>query len=191
MRSMLHGLVIATLTACSGGGGPAAVDAPTAIDGAVDGSPERDARFLGLWAVEQPNHALYEVTYYRFAADGTVTAGPSDPAGCSGHLSQHCVTGSVARCAKPAGKPCRGTPTCTFGDLWRSADDRTLVLYGVCSDGVARDIALSLDADTGRDTRGVDAAVVTVGGEPGWGHDNWDWSFRKCPAGTTPATCHL
>jgi hypothetical protein len=184
------------VAACSGGGGPS----PAAIDGGlVDAATdaradagEHAARFIGLWAVEQPFHALYEVTYYGLAADGVVTIGPSEPADCSGHLERHCVTGSVARCTPtPPQDTCQGTPTCLFGDRWRSTSDRIVVLAGVCSDGVARDIAIELDAATGDDSdwNGAGATVLTVGGETGWSHDNWTWSFRKCPPGTAPATC--
>jgi hypothetical protein len=200
------------LAACSGGGGPAggdaAIDGPSpidagrdgasvvdaAIDAAVDASTatEHDPRFIGLWAVEQPLHALYEVTYYRLAADGVVTIGPSEPPDCSGHLSRHCVTGSVARCTPvPPQESCIGTPTCVFGDRWYSLNDRVLVFAGVCSDNLARDLVIGLAADPTHDTDrgGAGGTLLTVGGETGWSHDNWTWSFRKCPAGTTPANC--
>lgn len=189
MRSTLAISAISTLlvAACSGGGGgpsPADVDAPVA---------EHHARFVGLWALEQPEHALYEVTYYALAADGAVTIGPSEPADCSGHLARHCVTGSVARCTPEApGETCAGAPTCVIGDRWHSAGDHVVVFAGVCSDGVARDLAIELAADASHDTAwgGAGGTLLTVGGEPGWSHDNWTWAFRKCPTGTTPATCH-
>ena len=183
----------AMVAACSGGGGgpsTPATDATSAIDAAVAGA--HAARFVGLWAVEQPNHALYEVTYYRLADTGAVTIGPSDPPDCGTHLERHCVTGSVARCTPaPPQDSCLGTPTCVFGDRWSSQGDRTLVIAGVCSDQVARDVVIQLPADASHAAQwgGAGATVLTVGGEPGWAHDNWSWAFRKCPPGTSAQTC--
>lgn len=187
-------LALASLaSACSGGAGPGGdPDAASPVDAAVDAPGEHHARFVGLWAVEQPSHALYEVTYYDLAADGRVTVGPSDPPDCTAHLERHCVTGSVARCtpAEPGGF-CQGAPTCLFGDRWHSQGERVLVFAGVCSDQVARDIVIQLEPDTGGNTGwgGAGGTLVSVGGETGWSHDNWPWAFRKCPPGTTPVTC--
>jgi hypothetical protein len=153
---------------------------------------EHHARMVGLWAVEQPFHAAYEITYYDLAADGALTTGPSDPADCTGHLARHCVTGSVANC-EPAetGGWCEGTVTCVFGDAWWSRGPSTLVIAGDCSDGAAREIVIALSEDsTGNSSfGGAGGTLMTVGGEAGWSHDNWAWSFRKCPAGTGVANC--
>ena len=188
MRWTLGALMLVSV-GC-GGGGPGAPDVDAAPP--LDGPGAHHARFVGTWAVEQPFHAAYEVTYYALAADGAVTVGPSDPAGCLGHLERHCVTGSVARCtAADPGAPCLGPPSCVFGARWYSLDERTLAIAGVCSDQVARDLVVELAADPATDTAwgGAGGTLVTVGGEAGWAHDGWDWAFRKCPAGTTPATC--
>ena len=76
-----------------------------ADDPPTPGEPrEHDERFVGLWAVTQPYHALYEQTLYWFHGDGRLEVGPSIPSDCSGHLSRHCVTGSVANCT-PAAPP--------------------------------------------------------------------------------------
>ena len=177
----LASLSLVVVVACSGGDGAAAVDAP------VD---ERAPELVGLWVVEQPFHALYERTFYRLDADGAVAIGPSEPADCTGHLARHCVTGSVANCLpRFPEETCVGTPTCVFGARWRSAGPRVMILDGVCDDGVARPIALQLSAAAVGDPDGGLVTVLTVGGEPGWSHDNWVWSFRKCPPGTTPETC--
>lgn len=177
-------LVTLVAAGCSGGDGAAPVDGPA--------GPAHAPRFVGLWAVEQPTHALYEVTYYRFDAAGALAAVASDPADCSGHLSEHCVTGSVADCVPVApDERCDGTVTCVFGATWRSLDARTLVIAGACSDAAARDIVLELPADASGDAQWGGAAVTvrTVGGDPAWSHDNWPWAFRKCPAGTGPSDC--
>jgi len=154
-------LVAALVAGCSGGG--TGDDAPPV-------EREHDPALVGRWAVEQPNHALYEVTYYDLGADGSLVAASSEPAGCTDHLSAHCVTGSVARCL-PRGdvEHCDATPSCVFADAWWSRGPETLVVTGACSDGTPRDIVL--EPATGR--------VISVGGEPGWSHDNWIWAFRK------------
>jgi hypothetical protein len=151
-----------------------------------------DSRFAGLWAVEQPLHALYEVTYYDFGTDGTLHAVVSDPAGCTGHLSEHCVTGSVANCVPaPGSSSCESTISCVFGDEWFSRSSSTLVIVGTCSDLTSREIVIEMNADPSANTEwgGSGAGLVTVGGDTGWSHDNWDWAFRKCRAGTDPTSC--
>ena len=142
---------------------------------------EHDPRFHGWWVVEQPFHAAYEETYYDFAPSGALTVGPSFPDNCSGHLSEHCVTGSVAKAPL----------SCVFGSSWYSLDASHVVIAGDCSDQVPRDIVIELAADPSSNTSfgGAGGTLLTVGGEAGWSHDNWDWAFRKCPSGTTPASC--
>lgn len=167
--------------ACSGGVDPEPEPQP---------SREHDARFVGLWAVEQPSHALYEVTYYDLRADGAIAIGPSDPADCQGHLGQHCVTGSVAACVPtPEQGRCQAELTCVFGATWWSRGSDTLVIAGDCSDAAPREIVLRFAADaTGNSSAGGGGAtLLTVGGDANWSHDNWDWVFRKCPSGDVTA----
>lgn len=149
-------------------------------------------RFIGLWVVEQPTHALYEATYYDFMADGTLITGSSIPGDCSGHLSRHCVTGSVANCVPdPATGWCESDLTCVFGDTWYSLDSSTLIIIGACSDDRPREILFAFSEDPSLDTEwgGAGAALVSVGSETSWTHDNWPWAFRRCPAGTDESTC--
>jgi hypothetical protein len=152
---------------------------------------EHHARFVGLWAVTQPYHALYEQTHYWFNADGSLLTGASEPADCSGHLSEHCVTGSVANCVPPAPGQgsCTGSISCVFGDAWGSVDDATLVIAGDCSDGVSRPITLAFNPDSSMNAGfGANATIVSVDGNANWSHDNWDWAFQKCEDGVE-ATC--
>ncbi len=152
---------------------------------------EHDARFTGLWAVEQPFHALYEVTHYDFQADGTLVTLASWPGDCSGHLSQHCVTGSVANCVPDQNTwRCESGLTCLFGDRWHSLDHQTLVIEGECSDGVVRDIVLGFSPDaSGNAAYGAEAVLETVDGDDAWSHDNWDWAFRKCAIDQDELAC--
>jgi hypothetical protein len=153
---------------------------------------EHDDRFVGLWALTQPYHALYEQTHYWFHADGQLITGGSEPADCTGHLSEHCVTGSVANCVPPAGQfRCTSTLTCVFGSEWFSLDSATLVIAGDCSDGLSRPITLAFNPDASMNSEfGANAMLVSVGGDANWSHDNWDWAFQSCPDGVE-ATCPL
>ena len=177
--------IVVGCAACSGGALPDPEPPPPE-------EREHHARFIGLWAVEQPTHAAYEVTYYQLAADGTLVTGVSDPADCLGHLSEHCVTGSVARCLPEAPSDrCSAELTCVFGDEWWSRGADTLVIRGDCSDAIPRDITIQLAADASANTEwgGAGGTLVSVGGEAAWSHDNWPWAFRKCPPGTDPTRC--
>jgi hypothetical protein len=138
---------------------------------------EHDPQFQGWWIVDQPFHALYESTLYEFQPDGTLVTGASNPNDCSGHLAAHCVTGSVANCVPTNGVDhCEGAVSCVFGTEWHSLDSTHVSIAGTCSDGQARDIEIEMTADP---------QVLSVGGQTGWSHDNWAWSFRKCADSTT------
>lgn len=143
---------------------------------------QHSARFVGLWAVEQPYHAAYEVTRYDFQATGALVVLDSWPDGCSGHLSEHCVTGSVSDCvAEPDNVWCEAERTCVFGDRWHSEDDQTLVIEGQCTDGISRDIVLHFGNDPSQNAEsGADVTLLTVDGQTGWSHNGWEWAFRKC-----------
>jgi hypothetical protein len=179
MRTLLASLL--ALGACSSS---PPIDPGTSPDAAEPVTPrEHHPRFHGWWVVTQPFHALYEETYYDFSSDGTLTVGPSDPANCSGHLSEHCVTGSVANA--------NASVSCVFGASWYSLDASHVAIAGDCSDVTPRDIVIELAVDPSSNTSfgGAGGTLVTVGGEAGWSHDNWDWVFRKCPSGADPSSC--
>ena len=146
-------------------------------------------RFAGLWVVDQPGHALYEKTYYTFHPDGRLSTGRSEPPDCGMHLERHCVTGSVAKCERGVLEFCEGSPSCVFGDRWRSLGPSTLLIAGKCSDGVAREIRLDFPVDRQFDPMTTTPSLASVGGEAGWTHDNWWWSFRKCKEGTDEHAC--
>jgi hypothetical protein len=191
---MSRHLVVCLLAACTSNP-PAGQDPtfpPDPIDPTNPPMRDHDPRFHGWWIVEQPNHALYEATYYDLRPDGTVGLGPSVPPDCGGHLGRHCVTGSVANCVPPASAGrCQSELTCVFGNEWFSTSSRHLVIVGTCSDGHPREIVIEMNADPSSNTSwgGAGGRLLSVGGELDWSHDNWEWAFRKCPAGTDPSTC--
>jgi hypothetical protein len=136
-----------------------------------------DPFFVGLWRVDQPMHALYEATLYDFRPDGelvtleTVTLG--------GREADY-VTGTVARLEDPTcvGMNCPTQIVCRFGGRWHSVSERRLVIEGVCSDNMIREIILDLTPIAGSDL--FTAEVVSVGGERGWAHHDFEWSWARC-----------
>ncbi len=146
----------------------------------VETKPEKIAQyddgFVGQWIVDQPSHALYESTLYRFQPDGTLQVGQAEPPNCEGHLAKHCVTGSVENCFSSTGH-CQSTLSCVFGEHWRSIDSNELIIVGKCSDGQERDIRLKFPTNA---SMGTKPEVVSVGEEINWSHNSWEWNFRKC-----------
>jgi hypothetical protein len=144
----------------------------------VDPAPpsEHDARFVGLWIVDQPYHATYEATYYELVSDGTLLEGSSVVWG-----GPNVPTGRVAK---------MGTDlVCSFGSAWFSLDPSTLVIVGDCSDGQPREIVLGFNADPSSNASDAGVTILSVGGETDWHHPWPEWRFRKCPAGATERTC--
>ncbi len=140
--------------------------------------------FEGGWLIEQPMHALYEASYYRFAADGRIELVVSSPPDCTGHLERFCETGHVS----PGGKAL----LCRFGGgAWSEEPDRILAIDTVCDDGVSRRLRLDF-ADLDTSTWGT-PRILDVDGEEGWTHASWDWTFRRCEAelefGFEPVRC--
>jgi hypothetical protein len=131
-------------------------------------SVEHAARFVGLWMVDQPTHAGYESSYFELEASGRVR-----PAGSWG--------GSPTATVAPASG---GALLCEFGAAWHSVGT-TLIIDGVCTDGVARPIALQFLTPASQNSDSAEVSIDSVGGAPGWVHPGWPWRLRKCPAGTT------
>lgn len=140
--------------------------------------------FEGGWLIEQPLHALYEASYYRFERDGRVVLVASSPPDCTGHLERFCETGHVS--------PKDGTLLCRFGGgRWSEVSERVVSIDAVCDDGVSR--AVELDFGEVDPAVWGTPAIVEVDGEPGWRHASWDWTFRRCEAdlefGFEPIRC--
>ncbi|MFO0604396.1 MAG: hypothetical protein U0324_14530 [Polyangiales bacterium] len=147
---------------------------------AASAQPRAPVDWTGLWIVDQPTHAEYEATTYRFARNGTLAldrayqSGFTPPAG-----------------AAPVGFVARGAVSCRFGARWSSAG-ATLRVDGVCSDGRARTIELSIAGDGS--VGGAEPfmpSVLRVGDEPGWSHPRWPWRFRRCDADPAGACAEM
>lgn len=153
-------------------------------DTAVDASEVEPGFFGGGWLIEQPLHALYEASYYRFEGDGNIELVASTPPDCTGHLERFCETGHVS--------PPNGTLLCRFGGgRWSEVSERVVAIEAVCDDGVAREVVLDF-AEVDPATWGT-PRIVAVDGEEGWAHASWDWTFRRCEAdlefGFEPVRC--
>jgi hypothetical protein len=136
---------------------------------------ETDARFVGEWMIDQPLHATYEASWYRFHDGGELE-----------HLRDCSFGGPV-----PTGfvNQMDDAVRCHFASTWSAAEPETLVIDSVCTDDRAREIVLGFPTDTSANATGQSAVeVVAVDGETGWGHAPWMWVWHKCGAsGCEPA----
>ncbi len=157
-------LISLLLAACSGG-----TSEPTG---------EHHERFVGTWLVDQPAHALYEATLYRFNQDGSAQMLET----CSFGEAEGYVTGSVT--------DQRSTIRCEFANTWESIGDDTLLVRAFCSDQQLRDVSLSFLSDASANTLGAQVEVDNVDGEADWAHRDPSWSWKKCPdTGCEPLWC--
>lgn len=155
--------------------------------------------FAGHWLIAQPNHALYEETLYDFRLDGTLSEvasfsyGHPIPTGrvarcetfethtweeCDASNSSECVTHEVTTCTAWGVE-------CLFGDTWTALDEQTISIAGDCADARSRDIVLSF-----AEAPASDPTVVSVGGEPDWLHNSFDWAWIRCDE-ANPRDCML
>jgi hypothetical protein len=120
--------------------------------------------------VDQPFHALYEASWYRFDDDGVL-----------GHEGT-CTVGSPAVGFETGFVRGQGDLVCTFGERWSSPDHETLLIEGECSDGLVRDIELGFPADSAANSQGgqTQVEVLSVGGDEGWEHGFPEWRWLKC-----------
>jgi hypothetical protein len=141
---------------------------------ATEPSTEAEARFAGEWMIDQPTHATYEASWYRFHADGELE-----------HLRDCAFGGPV-----PTGfvNLPDDSVRCELAAAWSAPDRETLVIDATCSDGVGREVVLGFPADATGNATGQSAIdVVAVDGDGGWGHTPFDWVWQKCgEAGCMP-----
>lgn len=132
-----------------------------------------ESRFVGRWFVEETDaHALYAASTYDLREDGSIE-----------------LVWDAGFYDAPQGqvRSPDGAIRCVFGASWGSPDGAHLLVDGVCSDDVARDIQLLFTSDPAANTAGATVVIDEVGGERGWQEPQWGWSFTRC-AGTDP--CH-
>ncbi len=133
--------------------------------------------WTGVWVLDEPAHAEYAASEYRFLPGGTLVRARS-------------VDSSVSRgsgVVPQVGVVAQGTTRCEFGDRWSALGGSRVQIAGVCSDGRPRGIVLDVGAERGATTRRT-PHVVSVGGEPGWSHPGWNWELRRCSR-STDARC--
>jgi hypothetical protein len=124
-------------------------------------------RFVGEWMIDQPSHATYEASWYEFHEDGRLE-----------HLRDCTLGGPV-----PTGfvSDASQSVRCEFGARWSALDAETLVIDGVCDDGLERALVLAFPAVASGNAAGLFGIdVVSVGGEGGWGHFTFEWAWQKC-----------
>lgn len=141
------------------------------------GGPERAARFVGLWLVDQPYHARYEASFYALSAAGSVSLVDSYGL-ATGPLPAERQTGVVS-------PSLQSTLLCRFGSRWRSVEERRLIITADCTDGVPRDVELRFESQPSQNASpdGATVSLGTVDGETGWVHPGFEWRFKKCRPG--------
>jgi hypothetical protein len=134
----------------------------------VESLPDlRSPSVIGYWYIDQPMHALYEATVYRFRSDGQVTAGAAFP--------EDYRTGTV------------GTKdlsvSCEFDGAWSSDGGQWLEIGLSCSDGHAREALLYFETGIASCTgdHGCYPLVHSVDGDTGNWTRNWpEWMWVRC-----------
>jgi hypothetical protein len=125
--------------------------------------------FSGLWVIDQPSHALYEATLYELGDDGLI--GVHDTMLLGAEPWPDYVTGSVENTERSL--------RCVFEGRWLSLGPRVIELEARCTDAAIRPVQIELPEDQ-EPAIGISAVVLSVGGESGWDHRDWPWSWRKC-----------
>ena len=134
--------------------------------------------FLGDWRVDQPDHAGYEATLYRFGESGVLSEIESQSFG-SGQIP----TGRVARCDEfrthEGWTECLAWgPECVFGNEWTTSDSQTLIITSTCDDGETRKVALVFEDPT----RPNSSPQIMVAGQTNWLHNDFPWAWTQCEA---------
>ena len=126
-------------------------------------------RFVGLWLVDQPYHALYEANLYRFNSDGSIELLNQRPYG------YHTET----ICSKSLDK------SCTFGDQWYSQGPDTLYVRMNCSDSLIRDATLVFPDSIHTNCQNPDIwcgepVSIFIQQDTSWHHCDFQWRWIRC-----------
>jgi hypothetical protein len=137
------------------------------MSGVAAATPKSDV--VGFWSISQLAHAESEVSVYEFRTDGTAIHVASWHTGTdqTGPSIATVARDGTQRCGRVY---CDRKPVCTLGGKWRVIAGGRVGIGSTCTDGKAREVVMKLGT----------LEVVTVGGESGWGHDGWGWSWKKC-----------
>lgn len=138
--------------------------ASPSMEGEPDGQPPS---VVGYWYIDQPMHALYEATVYRFRDDGTVEAGAAFP--------EDYRTGTVGTKDQSI--------MCEFSGTWSSDGGQWLAIGLSCSDGHAREALLYFESGISSCTgeHGCFPLVHSVDGDTENWTRNWpEWMWVRC-----------
>jgi hypothetical protein len=128
-----------------------------------------NSRFVGLWLIDQPYHALYEANLYRFNSDGSIELLNQRPSGYH--------TGTI--CSKSLDK------SCTFGDQWYSQGPDTLYIRLNCSDSLPREATLLFPDSINSNCQNGDIwcgepVSIFIQQDTSWHHCDFQWRWIKC-----------
>lgn len=132
--------------------------------------------FVGLWRVDQPNHAGYEATFYEFGEAGVLREIESQGFG-SGQIP----TGRVARCdgfrtAEGYTNCETWGPECVFSNEWTATDAQTLLITSTCDDGESRRVSIHFEGALNT----PQSPKVSVSADEDWLHNDFDWAWTQC-----------
>jgi len=153
----------------------------TTVDATVQDMPDPGPQvtpaervFEGIWRVDQPSHAGYEVTLYEFGERGVLREIESIGMG-SGQVP----TGRVARCDEfqVDGSNCVAYgPECLFSNEWKATDAQTLLITSACDDGQRRKVSIHFEGDL----EAWQSPKVSVSGDENWFHNDFEWAWTQC-----------
>jgi hypothetical protein len=126
-------------------------------------------RFVGVWLIEQPYHALYEANLFRFNSNGSIELTKQLPAGD--------YTGTV--CSISSGK------SCVFGNQWYSLGPDTLVISSHCDDSVKREITLLFPDSNHTECQNPyiwcgEPILISYQNDTSWNHCDFQWRWIRC-----------
>lgn len=130
---------------------------------------EHSGRFAGLWLIDQPFHALYEATLYRFNDTGSIDVLAQSPSGYQ--------TGTICSTSTDA--------ACALGGEWYSRGADTLCVMFQCGARGQR-IGTFVFVDSSHSNCSNpeiwcgNPVAIAVQQDTAWRHCDFEWRWIKC-----------
>lgn len=145
---------------------------------------DRDARFVGLWVVDNGLDHLWRASLYDLREDGSLRH-LRDAAFLPGQEAEVGVLTldpAEAECMGGTG-PCSPDVQCLFGEAWWSEGPSVLDVLVECDDGTTRRARLGFASPPEEDAVAAEVEVEAVDEGAGWALLYDTAFFRRCPEG--------